>query len=286
LIQMTYPAPIPLALALLVGAAAASGAVAATNVESRFALAGGTPMAAGRLTALATGSALDLKLDVTLHRVKEDKLLKKFEIESGQQMEMIVVSADFAVFTHYRLAHVIDGHAQERIHFPGSGLFHVYVIATPQGFSRQVLRFDLPVGEPSGTPSPATQPTGLEAEAGPYKLRADTLDLGIGRPSPILIEVTENGKPAANLHRLAGHEAVAVAIDEQTLDYIPVHVAAVGTAPARGADQPADTLVPPSFGLRLTPPTAGHYRLWLEFTGGRVPYSADFVAAARPVQAE
>jgi hypothetical protein len=270
--------------ALLVGTA--TGAGGATSLESHFALAGGTALAAGHLTAVPVGSPTDLKLDVSLHRPKEEKILKKYQIESGQQMEMIVVSADFAVFSHYRLAHVIDGHGQERIHFPSSGLYHVYVLATPQGFSRQVLRFDLPVGEPSGTPSPASPSTGLEVEAGPYKLSADTLDLMVGHASPILITVTENGKPAANLHHLAGHEAVAVAIDEQTLDYVPVHVAAVGDAPTHGTDQPADGLVSPALGLRLTPPAAGHYRLWLEFTGGRVPYSADFVAAARPPQAE
>jgi hypothetical protein len=255
------------------GIALAISADAAEPIEGRFALAGAEPGVAGALVVTPQGSALDVKLDVMLHRPAEKNALKRYETIDGNQMRILVLSDDLGQFIDRPVPHVIDGHGQAWVRFPGPGRYHIYVDAVPHTLTRQVVRFDLtldPVGgtEPRELPGPVTK-----AETGPYTLRFDTLDLTAQQRATLKLHIAENDKPAKDLRPCHGRPAHATLISAADLGFIPVEIGA--------GKEPSSTTIDPDISFATTLPAPGAYRLFVEFTGGRLNYTGPFVAIAK-----
>jgi len=251
----------------------AISAEAAEPIEGRFALAGTEPGVAGALVVTPQGSALDVKLDVMLHRPAEKNALKRYETIDGNQMRILVLSDDLGQFFDRPVPHVIDGHGQAWVRFPGPGLYHIYVDAVPHTLARQVVRFDLtldPAGgtEPRELPGPVTK-----AETGPYTLRFDTLDLTAQQATTLNLHIAENDKPAKDLRPCHGRPAHAILISATDLSFIPVEI---GTS-----KEPAPAMIDPDLSFAATVPSPGAYRLFIEFSGGRLSYTSPFVAIAK-----
>jgi len=261
-------------IACIIGwVALATSADAAEPIEGRFALAGAEPGVAGALVVTPQGSALDVKLDVMLHRPAEKNALKRYETIDGNQMRILVLSDDLGLFFDRPVPHVIDGHGQAWVRFPGPGLYHIYVDAVPHTLTRQVVRFDVtldPAGsvEPRELPGPVTK-----AETGPYTLRFDTLDLTAQQAATIRLHIAENDKPAKDLRPCHGRPAHATIISATDLRFIPVDISAgKATTPAA---------IDPDISFAATLPAPGAYRLFVEFAGGRLSYTSQFVAIAK-----
>jgi hypothetical protein len=273
---------------ILVGTASA-----ATVIQGQNALAGVPPKVAGTLTAMPAGQPTDLKLDVVLTQNGQSKPITKYDPDLGKAMHVIAISEDFTVFIHHHVDHVIDGNGQVRIRFPKPGLYHVYVDAMPHTLGQQVLRFDLPVGDAPAAPPPKLSAGILAADAGPFQVTFDTLDLVAGEPSMLTLHIAENGKPAKDLKPFLGVGAHVVLISADSLDYVHVHPVALGAMgghemgghemagmPGMAMHEPASAAVSPDMMLHVAVPKAGLYKLWVQFDGGRTLYTVPFVAAA------
>lgn len=264
----------------LAGIAAVPAGAATVPIEGSFALPGVTAGVAGELVATPQGRPLDLKLDVMLHRPVEKNALKRYETLLGQQMIITVVSDDLMESIGRHVEHVIDGHGQVRVRFPQPGLYHVYVDAQPRTLPRQVERFDLPVGEaPPAASRPLPGPV-AQASEGPYVLTFDSLDLPAGREVAVELHIASGDSPAKDLHPILGEPIEAVMISADDLTYIPLSVAGRGES-AGESPLPDGSAIAPDLTLRLRAPRPGSYRLLLQFMGGRMTYTSQFVAVAR-----
>jgi hypothetical protein len=265
---------------------------AATVVQGQNALAGAQPKVTGTLTAVPAGQPTDLKLDVTLHQIGQTKPVTKFDSDLGKAMHIIAVSEDMTVFLHHHVDHVIDGHGQVRIRFPKAGLYHIYVDSEPHTLGQQVQRFDLPVGNAPATEPPKLAPGSLSADAGPYEVTFDTLELNANEPTMLTMHIAENGKPAKDLKPYLGVGAHVVLISADGIDYVHVHPMPMDAMSAghdanhdmhgmAGMTMADGASVPPDMMLHLAVPKPGLYKLWVQFDGGRSLYTLPFVATAR-----
>jgi hypothetical protein len=261
-------------IAGIVGSVAlAISADAADSIEGRFALAGSAPGVAGVLVVSPQGSALDVKLDVMLHRPAEKNALKRYETIDGNQMRILVLSDDLGQFFDRPVPHVIDGHGQAWVRFPGPGRYHIYVDAVPHTLTRQVVRFDVTLNPAVGTESRELPGPVTKAETGPYTLRFDTLDLTAQHASTLKLHIAENDKPAKDLRPCHGRPAHATMISAADLSFIPIETAA--------DKQPASPTIDPDISFATNLPAPGAYRLFVEFDGGRLSYTSPFVAIAK-----
>ena len=261
-----------LALATAVLIAGAAGARAADAIPGTPALAGAEAKVGGTLTATLapSGGPLALDLDIALTRAGSGEPVRRYEPELSKEMHVITVDDTLTSFVHEHVGHVPkDGHARLTVTFPTPGLWHVYVDTVPKGLGQQVLRFDLPVGQARAERrSPALTSPQTTAQAGPYRLSFDTLELKAGEMSMLQLRILKDGKPARDPQPYLGVPAHLVMIGADDLAYVHAH-------PMGGADSPAE------LAIHVAPQRAEAYALWVQFRGGGKLYTVPFVAEAR-----
>ena len=261
---------------------------ASSTIEGVYALDGVKQQVAGELVATPMGTSTDLKLDISFRRMQEKNALKRYETELTKEMHVIAVSDDLTIMLHHHVAHVIDGHGQDRMRFPRPGLYHIYVDAAPKTIGQQVMRFDLTIGDDPATPL-ISRPLGMpvtEVTQGLYTLDFDRLGIKAGEPAMLTLRITELGKPAHDLQPFLGVGAHIVLIGAETLDYLHVHPMEAddhpmemgGQSTAIGNDEKPDPSVL-KFHIMASKP--GPYRLWVQFIGGRTVYTVPFVAVVK-----
>jgi hypothetical protein len=263
-----------LAAALTLGLAGAAMAAPSRTIDGIYALDGVRQQVAGEMVVTPTESSTDLKLDISFHRVDEKNALKRYESELSNDMHVIAVSDDLTTMLHHHIAHVIDGHGQDRMRFPKPGLYHLYVDAAPKTIGQQVMRFDVEVGDEPVSPL-ISRPLGTpqtEATSGLYTLDFDRLEIPAGQPASLTLHITELGKPARDLHPFLGVGAHMVLIGAERLDYLHAHPMEMSD----GAESDGSEFV---FHLAATKP--GAYRLWLQFIGGRTLATVPFVLVVK-----
>lgn len=259
----------------------ATAAVPSITVEGIYALDDVKQQVAGELVATPVGNSSDLKLDISFHRMQEKNALKRYETELTKEMHVIAVSDDLTIMLHHHVAHVIDGHGQDRMRFPKPGLYHIYIDAAPKTIGQQVMRFDLNVGDEPAAPL-ISRPLGMpmtEVISGLYTLSFDRLEVTAGQPAMLTLRITELGKPARDLHPFLGVGAHIVLIGTETLDYLHAHPIETDDHPTETGD--AEKPDPSVLRFHLAPSKPGPYRLWVQFIGGRTVYTVPFAALVK-----
>jgi hypothetical protein len=98
------------------------------------------------------------------------------------------------------------------------------------------------------------------------------------RPQTLDLSVSENGRPASDLHTYLGAAAHAVFINTSTLAYVHVHPMVRGASMSMGMSGPAG----PSMRMALPALPPGVYKLWLQFRGaGNQVFTAPFTLLSR-----
>jgi hypothetical protein len=196
--------------------------------------------------------------------------LVPLDVVHEKKIHLIVVSEDLSFFDHIHPEYNADGSYSVNEKFPSGGNYYAFADFQPSGGQHTVSKIPLAV---LGAAKPAVTynkeiikyvaPDGIGIE-----LKADNGKFESGIPIHFDAVLTDNGKliDAHNLDNYLGAKGHMVAIDVVNKNYMHVHPEVENTILHNHA----------------TLPSAGTYRMWLQFQYKGKLYTADFVINATP----
>jgi hypothetical protein len=194
-----------------------------------------------------------------------------YDTEHDKDLHLIVVRRDQAHFQHVHPVLGDDGTWSVPVDLPAAGEYRVFADFTPTGHDGGLtLGADLAVPgayQPVPLPDPATSAAVVDGYA-----VALAGDLVPGRSSELTLTVSRDGAPVTDLQPYLAAYGHLVALRAGDLAYLHVHPA--------GA--PGDGVTPAGPGITFyaTAPTAGDYRLYLDFQHNGVVRTAEFTVHA------
>ena len=192
----------------------------------------------------------------------EGQPVRDFALEHGRRLHLIVVRRDLRYYQHLHPVEAGDGTWSVRLRLPEAGAYRVFADFRTGG-RKHTLGEDLFADgafDALGLPAPA------DVADAPGGYRVSLLE---GKPGDLRFTVRRGGRAVSDLEPYLGSRGHLVALRAGDLAYLHTH-------PDEGGG-PAD---PIAFGVRF--PSAGRYRLFLQFKhAGRVRTAA-FTREARP----
>ncbi|GAA3372717.1 hypothetical protein GCM10020367_28940 [Streptomyces sannanensis] len=195
---------------------------------------------------IAAGKPAELRFSV------EDGSGRKvtaYQREHGKELHFIVASRDLTVYRHLHPVRAVDGTWSTPVRLPAAGGYRVFADFKPAGDAKGLtLGADLAV---SGAYAPAALPA-RSARAGidGYEVTLDGR-LTPGRAGELKLRIAKSGKPVTDLEPYLGSYGHLVALRSGDLAYLHVH-------PNEGGPGP-------EVSFTATAPSAGSYRLFLDF---------------------
>ncbi len=194
--------------------------------------------------------------------------------DHGEDLHLVAVRADLSGYQHVHPDLGADGTWRAPLTLtPGS--WHLVADTTPAAAAEDLaLTADLQVaGEYDPRPLPEPAPV---AETDGYTVVL-TGGLTPGAESELTFSVSRDGRPVTDLQPHLGAYGHLVALREGDLEYLHVHpVEDEHVAPAPG----------PHVGFAATAPSAGTYRLFLDFRHGDAVHTAAFTVQATGTAAD
>jgi hypothetical protein len=285
--------PVRSILVTLLAASLPLISVAASPIAGSFALQGGTPKANGYLLATQIGSdPLLRRIDTWMTPTGSTAALRSYENDMTKYLHMIVVSDDFRTFLHVHPVLGSDGHFLLDQRFPAAGRYYVYADAHPAGIGHQVFRYALDIGGAATEVQRDLSERSTSRNVGPYTVTISTATLTADGKTPLVVHVTENGKPASDLHPYLGALAHAVFLNAEDLSYVHAHpmpltaaniesLKSAAAEPMEPKPMPDTATSAPDMLLHAELREAGTYKLWLQFRGASKLYVAPFIITAR-----
>jgi hypothetical protein len=191
-----------------------------------------------------------------------------FDVEHDKRMHLIVVRRDTAGFQHVHPEMAPDGTWSVPLEVPAAGSYRAFADFAPTGAEPTTLGVDLSA---PGVYEPITHPQSRTAQVDGYTVELSG-DLMPGRPSPITLSVGRDGAPVTNLQPYLGAYGHLVALREGDLAYLHVHPEG---SPGDGVTAPG-----PQVSFVAEVPSAGTYRLFLDFRHDGVVRTAEFTLPA------
>lgn len=192
-----------------------------------------------------------------------------YKTEHGKELHFIVASRDLTVYRHLHPVRADDGTWSTPVDLPAAGAYKAFADFTPaaEGAKGVTLGADLAVPG-AYAPSPVP-PASTTAEVEGYQVTlGGTLDPG--KAGELKLAVSKDGKPVSNLEPYLGAYGHLVALRDGDLAYLHVH-------PNEGGPGP-------DVSFTATAPSAGTYRLFLDFQHeGKVRTAAFTVQAGGSV---
>lgn len=186
-----------------------------------------------------------------------------------KRLHLIAVRRDMTGFQHVHPTLAPDGTWSVPLDLRHPGEWRVFADFVPSGDEPLTLGADLSVG---GRYDPRPLPT---AAAGTrvdgYTVRLDGR-LVPGAESQLTLTVSEDGRPVTDLDPYLGAYGHLVALRDGDLAYLHVHP---DGEPGDGTTEPG-----PDVSFHATAPSAGRYRLFLDFRHEGTVHTAELTAAA------
>ncbi|MBB5960105.1 hypothetical protein FHS29_006728 [Saccharothrix tamanrassetensis] len=198
----------------------------------------------------------------------EGAAVTAFDVEHDKRMHLIVVRRDTANFRHVHPEMAADGTWSVPLDVTEAGSYRVFADFKPTGAAATTLGTDVSV---AGLFEPRAFAPSRVAEVDGYQVRLDG-ELVPGKASPIRLTVTKDGKAVADLQPYLAAYGHLVALRQSDLAYLHVHPEG---APGDGKTAPGPVI---SFVAQV--PTAGTYRLFLDFQHNGVVRTAEFTVEA------
>jgi hypothetical protein len=192
-----------------------------------------------------------------------------FDVEHERSLHLIVVRRDAAGFQHLHPILGPDGVWRVRIALPAAGVYRVYADFVPTGGPALVLGTDLFA---PGNFAPIPFPPSRVAQVDGYQVRLDG-ELVPGGPSQVFATVSRNGTAVTDLEPYLGAFGHLAALRQTDLTYLHVHPDAAVPAPTDRSG--------PGIAFTAEVPSAGTYRLFLDFKHGGTVRTAEFTVLTR-----
>jgi hypothetical protein len=192
----------------------------------------------------------------------------RYEVDHKRELHLIVVRRDTENFQHVHPRRDADGTWRTELDLSAPGVYKVFADVNIGGQKRTLARDAFVAGEFLPQPLPAASKRdsvdGLDVE-----LRAP--ELKAGRETTLTFAVTRDGQPFDELEPYLGAQGHLVVLREGDLAYLHVHPVEGGDEHGHADGSASSEAHGNETAFAATFPTAGRYRLFLEFkTGGEV----------------
>jgi hypothetical protein len=184
---------------------------------------------------------------------------RDFDLDGGVRLHLIIVRRDLAGYQHLHPTPRADGTWTVPLHVDRPGAYRAYADFDVDG-KKTVLGYDLFVGgsfRPTALPAVTTWAT-----VDGYRVRLRHDSLHAGQETKLHFLVSRSGQPVSSFQTYVGHRGHLVALREGDLAYSHVH--------------PEPTGRPGEIVFHTELPTAGPYRVFLQFKRGDVVHTAPF----------
>jgi hypothetical protein len=187
-----------------------------------------------------------------------------FDVEHDKRMHLIVVRRDTTGFQHVHPEMAPDGTWTVPLTLPAGGSYRAFADFAPTGGAGTTLGVDLAV---PGAFEPVEHAPNRTAQVDGYTVEL-TGELVPGRASPLTLTVSKDARPVTDLQPYLAAYGHLVALREGDLAYLHVHP----------EGEPGDGRTPagPQIQFVAEVPSAGNYRLFLDFQHGGVVRTAEF----------
>jgi hypothetical protein len=197
-----------------------------------------------------------------------------FDVTHDKRMHLIVARRDLSGFRHVHPELAADGTWRVAAPFDAPGTWRAYADFTPAGGKPMTLGVDVSVPG-MFVPRPLPAPSPVDTIDG-YTVNLDGA-FEAGRTSKLTLSVARNGAPVTDLQPYLGAYGHLVALRDGDLAYLHVHPEG---APGDGTTRPG-----PRVPFSVEVPSAGTYRLFLDFQHAGVVRTAAFTVTAGPATA-
>jgi len=196
--------------------------------------------------------------------------VSEYTEEHDKELHLIVVRRDLSGYQHLHPTRDAQGVWSTTADLSVPGTYRVLADFTPTASGDGLtLGTDLQVpGEQRATPLPAPSRT---AEIDGYTVTL-TGDLVPGSSSALTLSVAKDGRPVTNLEPYLGAYGHLVALRSGDVAYLHVH--------PEGEPGDGTTTAGPTIDFAASVPSAGTYRLYLDFLHEGVVRTAEFTATA------
>jgi hypothetical protein len=191
-----------------------------------------------------------------------------FDVEHDKRMHLIVVRRDTTGFQHVHPEMAADGTWTVPLALPAGGSYRAFADFVPTGGDGLTLGTDIAA---PGAFEPATHAPSRVAEVDGYRVEL-TGDLVPGQASTVTLTVSRDGQPVTDLQPYLGAYGHLVALRDGDLAYLHVH--------PEGTPGDGTTPAGPAIEFVAEVPSAGGYRLFLDFQHGGVVRTAEFTVPA------
>ncbi|MFJ4977350.1 hypothetical protein ACIP6X_18705 [Streptomyces coeruleorubidus] len=177
-----------------------------------------------------------------------------YQREHGKDLHLIVASRDLAVYRHLHPTRAADGTWSTPVNLPEAGGYRVFADFRPKGGEALTLGADLAASGPYEPRELPGHNTMAKVDGYDVKLRGA---LTPGKAGELTLTVAKDGKPVRDLQPYLGAYGHLVALRSGDLAYLHVHP---NGEPGDGRTKPG-----PEVSFTATAPSAGAYRLFLDF---------------------
>ncbi|MGK5534021.1 hypothetical protein [Streptomyces sp. URMC 129] len=197
--------------------------------------------------------------------------LTEYERAHGKDLHLIVVRHDLAGYQHLHPTLGDDGTWSVPLTLETAGEYRVFADFVPSGDPDGALTLAADVsatGPYEPEPLPAPERT---ATVDGYTVTLDG-DLAAGAESELTLSVSRDGRPVTDLEPYLGAYGHLVALRAEDLAYLHVH--------PEGAPGDGETPAGPGITFHAQAPSAGAYRLYLDFRHDGTVRTAEFTVEA------
>ena len=203
-------------------------------------------------------------------RGPDGKPVTGYEVQHEKQLHLIAVRRDFTGFQHVHPTLASDGTWSSALDLE-PGTWRLFADFKPSGADALTLGADLGVPGAAALAEPVSETRTVHVDE--YTVSV-TGDLVAGRDAKLTLSVSRDGKPVTDLQPYLGAYGHLVALREGDLAYLHVHP---DGEPGDGRTQPGPGVV-----FYAAVPSAGAYRLYLDFQHDGVVRTAPLAVTAKP----
>ncbi|WP_353508312.1 hypothetical protein [Intrasporangium sp.] len=193
-----------------------------------------------------------------------------YEVQHEKQLHLIAVRRDFTGFQHVHPTLAADGTWSTALDLE-PGTWRLFADFKPSGADALTLGADLGVPGAAALADPVSETRTVHVDGYTVTVAGD---LVAGRDAKLTLSVTKDGKPVTDLEPYLGAYGHLVALREGDLAYLHVHP---DGEPGDGRTQPGPDVV-----FYAAVPSAGAYRLYLDFQHDGVVHTAPLAVTAKP----